>query len=196
MIKLQKAYVVVTEAVSMARLSDCRSKRGVVVLNSKGRIVSSGWNRPPRQFQCDGSAECKAVCRETAIHAEQDAILSADAGQLFDGSLLHVKAFMVDGEWVAGSSGDPSCLQCSKLIVRAGIRNVYLLHWPHHSYRGEYVCDIPGWRVENSTKGTLHLVRYNSDDFHRISAESKGLYVHNFTILAKPRTDDSREAGS
>jgi deoxycytidylate deaminase len=55
------------------------------------------------------------------VHAEQWALL--DAGpQAYGRELMHLKA--VNGLLVA--SGPPSCVQCSKLILAAGVEGVWL----------------------------------------------------------------------
>jgi deoxycytidylate deaminase len=138
-------------AISASVRSPCRSKRGVVIFDAKG-LISDGWNYQPEPFVCDGSARCKSTCGRTAIHAEQVAILQAamrGRGCLFPGAcLLHVKA--VKGRLVP--SGPPSCLECSKLILAAGLAAVWLYH-------------EGGWRA------------YNSAEFHRLSAESHGIQL-------------------
>lgn len=129
-------------AVKAAMFSPCRSQRGVVVYDQTG-VLGSGYNSKPKGFECDGSAACKANCRNEAVHAEQSALL-ASRGRLTGGAILiHVK--VVDGELVA--SGGPSCVQCSKLILHAGIEWVWLYH-------------VEGWR------------RYHVAEFHRLSLEA------------------------
>lgn len=130
-------FAVVNEAMK----SPCQSKRGAVIWSTfDHRILATGFNRPPIGFACDGSNHCKSTCRASAVHAEQMAILQADHNLLRGASIMHVKA--VDGEPV--DSGGPSCTQCSKLILEAGIKVVYLRH------DGKWVA-------------------YNADEFHRLS---------------------------
>jgi deoxycytidylate deaminase len=133
---------IVEFAIEMATCSPCRSKRGAVVFGRiVGNLISRGYNFKPNGFNCDGSEACKATCRTEAVHAEQMALLNAGtrAGGL---DLLHAKA--VDGRLV--SSGGPSCVQCSKLILAAGVAGVWLYD--------------EGWH------------RYDSTEFHRLSLEA------------------------
>jgi deoxycytidylate deaminase len=134
---------VIDLAVQVSGLSPCRSKRGVVIF-SDGNVISHGYNYKPRGFECDGSEACKASCRREAIHAEQQALLSAGS-QAHASELVHVKT--VDGHLVP--SGGPSCVECSKLARAVGIAWVWLYH-------------ADGWR------------RYEMADFHRrsLAAES------------------------
>lgn len=124
--------------VEVSQWSPCRSKRGVALFRGDD-AVTYGYNYKPRGFDCDGSEACKATCHMEAVHAEQQALLLA--GMRASGcDMLHVKT--VDGRLVA--SGDPSCVQCSKLALAAGIAGVWLYH-------------ESGWR------------RYEASEFHRIS---------------------------
>lgn len=113
---------VVDFAVRMASWSPCRSKRGAVIFRGD-EVVAGGNNYKPRGFDCDGTAECKATCRVEAVHAEQEALLSAGWASR-DAELVHVK--VVNGQLVP--SGEPSCVHCSKLALAGGIAFVWLFH--------------------------------------------------------------------
>jgi deoxycytidylate deaminase len=122
-------------AVEVSGWSPCRSKRGVVLFGITG-VVAHGYNYKPRGFDCDGSDTCKATCRVEAVHAEQQALLSA--GYHANGcDMVHVKT--VNSALVA--SGGPSCVACSKLALVAGVVGVWLYH-------------ADGWH------------RYTAHDFH------------------------------
>lgn len=129
---------IVSFAVDASGWSPCRSKRGVVIF-SDGDVISLGHNYKPRGFDCDDSNECKATCRREAIHAEQQALMSA-GNRAHASEMLHVKT--VDGTLVP--SGGPSCVECSKLALAAGIAWVWLYH-------------DTGWR------------RYTGKEFHALS---------------------------
>jgi len=114
---------VIQQAISASLKSPCRSKRGVAIWKRGARLaVSTGWNALPIGV-CDGSATCKNTCGRVAIHAEQRAILSTSA-LYADYAMLHVKT--IDGSLVP--SGEPSCIECAKLIVASGIGGMYLYH--------------------------------------------------------------------
>lgn len=128
----------VQQAIAASTCSPCRSKRGVAIFSSQTSIAT-GYNYKPSAFACNGSATCKATCRIEAVHAEQAALLLA--GRNAEGAdLIHVKT--VDGALVV--SGGPSCVQCSKLILVAGIQSVWLY-------------EAHGWQ------------QYTAEDFHRRS---------------------------
>lgn len=123
------------QAVLIANQSNCKSKRGVVIWHYKYGLISSGFNAPPTPLVCDGSEECRLNCSKTAVHAEQVALIRAISAMEFrhlfelkpgillpDCEMLHVKT--VDGKPVF--SEKPSCWQCSKLILEAGILSMWL----------------------------------------------------------------------
>lgn len=131
---------VIDFAVEISQWSPCQSKRGVVIFIGDD-FVSHGYNYKPQGFGCDGSNTCKATCREEAIHAEQQALLTVGNGAA-GAEMVHVKT--VNGALVA--SGGPSCVQCSKLVLVSGIAGFWLFH-------------KDGWR------------RYDAVEFHRLSLE-------------------------
>lgn len=142
-------------AVEAARLSPCsKSKRGVVLWNRRSGRYVSACNAPPPGFVCDGSDSCRGACGKVAVHAEQTALLKA-AQEGFNPvgkEMLHVKVFVAE----AVGSGGPSCVDCSKLILRAGIKKVWLY---------EPILYLP------------RLVDYDPVSFHALSLEAKGLPV-------------------
>lgn len=134
----------IAAAIAEAMKSPCaKSKRGVVIWRGHD-LLSRGWNAPPDPFICDGSAACRESCNKLAVHAEVDALLQCSDPE--GASMLHVK--VVDGRAV--TSGGPSCWQCSRVILAAGIAWVWLLH-------------EDGWR------------RYSAVEFHALTLAACGL---------------------
>ena len=138
------------QAAVVAVKSPCaKSKRGVLVFRSDGTVVGRGVNAQPAPFACDGSETCRASCAKLCEHAEQAAL--RDAGRLHPQAVLHMlHVKVVNG--VAVPSGPPSCWQCSRAILAAGISTVWLLH-------------------EDGVRG------YSAEDFHRRTLEHEGLPV-------------------
>ena len=114
----------VDEALAQAQKSPCcKSHRGVVLYHGQGRIVGRGYNAQPEPFVCDGSEECRVNCGKLCVHAEAAAI--RDAGDEARGAdLVHVK----EVRGVLAVSGPPSCWQCSREILGAGVARVWLFH--------------------------------------------------------------------
>lgn len=145
-------------AIQAALKSTCaKSKRGVVIFSGDGgpdydgALVGRGWNGPPHPFQCGKTDVCRAVCNKVAVHAEEMALLQAGSLAVYS-SLVHIK--VVDGEAVP--SGSPSCWQCSRAILQAGIHMVWLKHkegWKgYHAVRFHQLtlmnCDLPTYRFD------------------------------------------------
>lgn len=135
------------QAVKVACESPCqKSKRGVVLWHpERFDILCGGYNHLPRGFSCNGSQVCRENCSTLCIHAEMTAILEAQCG-IQDFHMLHVK--VVDGKAVP--SGPPSCVECSKHILKAGIDTMWLLH-------EEGLCG------------------YSAVEFHKLSLRQKGI---------------------
>ncbi len=149
---MQPPPTIVEAAIRCASQSPCRSQRGVVIWQPAsdtrpGFMVASAHNAPPYPLTCDRSQRCRDHCRRAAVHAEQRALLAAGTAAT-DAELVHVK--VVDGELVA--SGGPSCVECSKLALVAGIAHVWLYH-------------ADGW------------ARYSALDFHRLSCAAQGIVL-------------------
>ena len=131
-------------AIETASSSTCRSQRGAVAFTGnelEGReLVAVGFNQKPAG-DCDGSERCKATCRREAVHAEQ-ALLASGVDLASGGAVevLHVKR--AGGRLAV--SGGPDCVECSKLLLFAGVIAVWLYH-------------VDGWR------------RYPIAEFHKLS---------------------------
>jgi deoxycytidylate deaminase len=143
----------VEAAAAAARFSPCqKSKRGVAIWRagqSVEHVRHVGFNHPPHGFHCDGSEACRAACNKVCVHAETHVLLQA--GTWAQGmEMLHVK--VVDDEPV--HSGVPSCWQCSRNVVQAGISGFWLLHedGPRRYTASEFHeltlahCDLPAVR--------------------------------------------------
>ena len=136
-------------AVQAGCQSPCvKSKRGVVLWTPDQGLVEIGWNHPPTGFSCHGTQSCRKACGKVSVHAEMDALIKAGRAEIpvVGMEMLHVK--VVDGEAVP--SGPPSCVDCSKHILEAGLAGMWLLH-------------------EEGLK------RYTASDFHRLTLEHLGL---------------------
>ncbi len=141
-IRIEHPEAALQLATKMAMLSSCvKSKRGAVIWHPHREVVAIGWNRQPGTYACDGSAQCREHCGKLCVHAETSVLLKAGLSAK-DASMLHVKA--VDG--VAVPSGPPSCWQCSRLILAAGIETMWLFH-------------------------DAGLRAYSAEEFHRLTLE-------------------------
>lgn len=130
-----------------ARSACAKSKRGVVIFREV--MLARASNGPPTGFRCDGSEACRGACNKVAVHAEERALVVAARGQcsVVGAEMLHVK--VVDG--AAVPSGEPSCWQCSRTVLEAGIAAVWLLRpsglvrYPAHAFHLITLrsCELP-----------------------------------------------------
>jgi len=123
------------QAINAAQQSPCvKSQRGVVLWRrasegKRGLYLAAGFNHPPAPFRCDGSVACREACNKVCIHAEADALLKTptrvpDRWSLTECEMLHIK--VVKGH--ATASGQPTCWQCSRLVLGAGLKAMWLFH--------------------------------------------------------------------
>ncbi|MCH5319640.1 MAG: dCMP deaminase family protein [Paramuribaculum sp.] len=90
--------------------SYCIRRRVGAILVNKGMIISDGFNGTPAGFEnvCEDE---DGLTKPYVLHAEANAITKvARSNNSSDGSTLYVTA--------------SPCLECSKLIIQAGIRRV------------------------------------------------------------------------
>jgi dCMP deaminase len=108
--KLDEVYINVAKQIST--LSHCvRSKVGAVLVK-EGNIIAFGYNGTPSGM--DNCCERDNVTLPHVIHAEVNAVLkAARTGAAVDGSTLYLTL--------------SPCLDCSKLILQAGIKRVVYL---------------------------------------------------------------------
>lgn len=113
-------------AIRAAMKSTCaKSRRGVVIIGIGNEVVSLGQNGPPVPFHCARNEVCRASCNKVAVHAEERAIVVVSRRAMYGADLVHVK---VNADGKAVTSGPPSCWQCSRMILEAGIARVWLKH--------------------------------------------------------------------
>ncbi|MFA5176430.1 MAG: hypothetical protein WC413_04210 [Candidatus Nanoarchaeia archaeon] len=136
---------------SIAKLSKCKkSKRGVIIVDFYGNLISQANNLPVGVDICDPCLRTNLeggthleLCR--AIHAEDYAIQSAlrnNPSKIKNSTLYHVK--LDKGGEVSKFPGDPSCTSCSRIILLNEIKDVFL-------------C------------GRLESYLYNSNEFNNLS---------------------------
>ncbi len=116
-------------AVNLAKRSHCIKRHVGAVLTKDTRIISIGYNGPPKgthncdeEWPTDGCArDSKGGC-SLAIHAEQNAILYAVKNKTaVEGATLFVTL--------------SPCLSCARIIYTMGIEKVVFLN-SYASYKG------------------------------------------------------------
>ena len=111
--KFDKSYLQM--ATVWAKNSYCARRQVGAILVKDKMIISDGYNGTPSGFE--NVCEEDGVTKPYVLHAEANAITKvAKSGNSSDGATLYVTA--------------SPCLECSKLIIQAGIKRVV--------YRDEY----------------------------------------------------------
>lgn len=126
-----------------------------MIWRRSGGLLSQGYNHPV-DSPCDGSDACRADCAKRCLHAEQHAIMEAQRyGKGIQGAeMLHVK--IVDDQPVP--SGEPSCWQCSRVIIGSDLAAMWLL-------------------VLND-EGEPVLRRYTTREFHELTLRNCGIHPY------------------
>lgn len=118
---------------TISRRSLCsRAQVGAVITDAQHRIVSTGYNNPPANFDhreesCEiwcPRAQAETIHREYddcyALHAEANALMAADRST-WQGGIIYVL-------------GDV-CFNCAKLIANSGLAMVIVKSDPFREYR-------------------------------------------------------------
>lgn len=122
--EFNKMYMNIAEEIST--MSRCKRKKVGAILVKKGNIISFGYNGTPKGFE--NECECEqGNTKDSVLHAEANAITKvAKTSYSSKGAVLFTTL--------------SPCVQCSKLIIQAGIKRVY--------YLDEYK-DISGLKLLN-----------------------------------------------
>ncbi len=116
------------------RSPDTHKQVGAVIVNSKNRIVGTGYNGLPRGVdECSVDWDNREKARELVIHAECNAILS-------------MYGVPDDDHLVLYSTLSP-CPECIKLIKTAGITKVFFIEKYRKYDEAKHICDIFGIEI-------------------------------------------------
>ena len=121
-------------AETVAERSTCLRKSYGCIIVKNDEIIATGYSGAPRgRKNCIDLGYCVKkklfpeihhggydACR--SVHAEQNAMLSASRNEMIGSSLFLVGIRRDTNEYEEGSS---PCQMCRKLIINAGIENVY-----------------------------------------------------------------------
>lgn len=102
---------------------DPSTKVGAAIFDNKNRIISTGYNGPPRGTE-DGKFDRATKLRRT-LHAEANAILFSQRS--LDGCAIYITHH--------------PCAQCAAMIVQAGINQVYCPP-PSADFLSRWVDDV------------------------------------------------------
>lgn len=125
-------YLDIAEVVS-SRGTCLRRNYGAIIVKDD-EIISSGYVGAPRGRKncCDlkycireklevPRGERYELCR--SVHAEQNAIISAERSKMLESTLYLVGKNYKDGSYVEKSN---PCALCKRMIINAGIKDIYI----------------------------------------------------------------------
>lgn len=141
-------YLDIAEVVS-SRGTCLRRNYGAIIVKDD-EIISSGYVGSPRGRKncCDLNycireklevprGERYELCR--SVHAEQNAIISAERSKMLDSTLYLVGRNYKDGSYIEKSN---PCSLCKKMIINAGIKDIYIRDSKNeyrHIFVNEYI---------------------------------------------------------
>lgn len=118
----------------VAQRGTCLRRHFGAVIVKNDEVISTGYAGAPRgRKNCSDLGRCVReelhiprgeryeLCR--SVHAEANAIISASRDKMIGASLYLCGVDAVNGEYVENSS---SCSMCKKMIINAGIEEVYI----------------------------------------------------------------------
>lgn len=119
--------------VTLERGTCIRRNYGAVIMNND-EIVSTGYVGAPRgRANCNELGYCirekmnvprgerYELCR--SIHAEQNAIISAERRKMINSTLFLCGKKYTDGSYITNSN---PCGLCKRMIINAGIKDIYI----------------------------------------------------------------------
>ena len=148
-------YLDIAETV-MERGTCLRRNYGAIIVKND-EIISSGYSGAPRgRKNCIDLGFCRReslnvprgqryeLCR--SVHAEANAIISAQRSDMIGATLYLAGRDMTTGELVPDAS---SCSMCKKLIINAGIEMVVI-----RNTKDEYtIVNVSEWIIDDDSLG-------------------------------------------
>lgn len=181
----------VAEAISVAKRSPCQKRKvGVVIYRCirgglpGGREIvveteGIGCNGPPQigveggasqEGRCDGSPACRRDCAKRCVHAEPRAIDTLLPRERDQGFLRMVHVKLSDAGLLTACDG-PSCVECSKIILDAGIGGIWLFE-----SRVVEVANVPLVGTVTGREWPARWRYYTAKSFHEETERRLGIY--------------------
>lgn len=139
----------------VAQRGTCLRRRYGAVIVKNDEVISTGYVGAPRgRKNCTDLGECVRtklniprgeryeLCR--SIHAESNAIISASRDKMIGSSIYLTGIEVETGEFIKNSC---CCSMCKRLVINAGIENVYIRD-TKDSYR---VIEVNDWITDDES---------------------------------------------
>ena len=141
-------YLNIAETV-MQRSTCLKRHYGAIIVNND-EVISSGYNGAPRGIlSCLEIGTCNRAdsprgtdyshCR--AVHAEQNAIISADRKEMINGTLYLVGKLCENGVETDYVDSPDACCLCKRMIINSGIKNI-IVRLDKENYKEINVSDL------------------------------------------------------
>ena len=131
--RIDKTNYYLDIAQTVAERATCLRKRFGSVIVKNDAIISTGYNGAPRaRANCTDLGICLRekfsipsgtryeLCR--SVHAEANAIINADREKMI-GSSLYLACVGQEGQIISGTD---SCMMCKRMVINAGISEVFV----------------------------------------------------------------------
>ena len=131
--RIDKTNYYLDIAQTVAERATCLRKRFGSVIVKNDAIISTGYNGAPRgRANCTDLGICLRekfsipsgtryeLCR--SVHAEANAIINADREKM-NGSSLYLACVGQEGQIISGTD---SCMMCKRMVINAGISEVFV----------------------------------------------------------------------
>ena len=132
--RIDKANYYLDLAEAALERSTCLRRKWGCVIVKDDEIISTGYNGAPRgRKNCSDIGTCireelniprgerYELCR--SVHAEQNAIISAERSKMIGATMYLVGKSYKDGSYVEKSN---PCALCKRMIINAGIKDIYI----------------------------------------------------------------------
>lgn len=137
--------------------STCLKRKYGAVIVKNDAVISTGYNGSPRGTEnCCDRGECPRIARDMhqgegygmcrAVHAEANALLNCSREQTVGADLYLTGVNPADGS----THQAKPCPLCARLIIQAGIKNVYL----RQSANADDYTVIPAEKLEWFKEGS------------------------------------------
>ena len=150
--RISKANYYLDIAQTVLERATCLRRVYGAIIVKNDEIISTGYNGAPRgRANCVDLGYCSReamqvprgeryeLCR--SVHAEANAIISAERGRMIGSSIYLSGREVSTGEYIRNSN---SCSMCKRMIINAGIETVYVRDDEDHYRR----IEVKDW-IEN-----------------------------------------------
>lgn len=110
----------------VAKRSDCsRRQVGAVIVDTRGRIVATGYNGPPAGFKRPKDSDCSQWCSRAQRGDKGPSYASCVSVHAEVNALLYTSRDAVEGGTLYVTSS--CCWDCGKVVANSGIKRIVMI---------------------------------------------------------------------